>query len=107
MFQFQIASLLAMPLAATEDQLQPWVIAAIAGGALLALLLIIFAARKMRGSKGDDIREAMEAAKMEAAENTGEIGAVPGAVASTKPVESAPDASAAKGKSSSKGKHAK
>lgn len=67
MFLFKIASVLVMPLAQTADQLQPWMIAAIAAGALLALLLLIFAARRSRRGKGEDLREAMAGAKAEAA----------------------------------------
>lgn len=68
MFLLKIASFAGLPLAPTSDQLQPWMIAAIAAGALLALLLLIFAARRSRRNKGEELREAMVAAKEEAAE---------------------------------------
>ena len=106
MFQFQIVSLLATPLAATADEIQPWMIAAIAAGAVLALILIIVAARKARGPKGDDIRETMEAAKMEAADsmaNDNPLANIPSPMDPEIPEQPAPPES--KGKY--KGKHAK
>ena len=66
-------SFLLAPLAATSDEIKPWMIAAIAGVALLALLLLIFAARKSRSKKqGDQMREAMSGPKQDI-QNTGEI----------------------------------
>ena len=66
-------SFLAAPLAATSDEIKPWMIAAIAGGALLALLLLVFAARKSRSKKhGDEMREAMSGPRQDI-QNTGEI----------------------------------
>lgn len=73
LFKSVNAVVLAMPSAPTADQLQPWMIAAIAAGALLALLLLIFAARKSRSKKhGEEIREAMSGAKQDM-QNTGEV----------------------------------
>ncbi|MBQ9021901.1 MAG: hypothetical protein IJ113_07835 [Eggerthellaceae bacterium] len=117
MFLLTSVSTIAAPLAATADEIQPWMIAAIAAGALLALLLIIVAARKSRKSnKGDDLRAAMSAGR-EDIQNTGEIWkdfepinpenadeATPPVVPAT-PASTQAKATGSKGKS--KGKHAK
>lgn len=62
MFLLHNVSMAVSPLAATADELQPWMIAAIAAGALLALIILIVAARKSRHKKGNEIREAMSGA---------------------------------------------
>ena len=73
MFLLNSVNFMAWPVAATFDEIQPWMIAAIAGAALLALLLLLQAARKSRKKKhGDQMREAMSGAKQDI-QNTGEI----------------------------------
>lgn len=110
-------SFLVAPLAATADEIQPWMIAAIAGGALLALLLLIFAARKSRSKKhGDQMREAMSGPRQDI-QNTGEIWKdfepinpenTGGSAAPVVPVVPAPtQTKPAGGKGKSRGKHAR